>query len=131
MHLKILLPTKVLLDEPVTKIVAEAENGSFCLLPRHVDFLSALVPGILTFTTDDELEHYVAIGEGILVKAGDSVRISTRHAVRGTDLDQLRETVSNEFERIDDRERAARSAIAKLEADFARRFLELGELPRV
>ncbi|MCA9030472.1 MAG: F0F1 ATP synthase subunit epsilon [Planctomycetaceae bacterium] len=131
MNLKILLPTAVVLDEPVTKIVAEGEDGFFCLLPRHVDFLSALAPGILTFTTADELNHYVAIGEGILVKTGDLVRVSTRHAVRGTNLGELRETVAREFERIDDRERAARSAIAKLEADLARRFLGLGDHPRV
>ena len=45
MRLKVLLPTKVLIDEEVTKVVAEAENGSFCILPRHIDFVSALVPG--------------------------------------------------------------------------------------
>jgi len=45
MQLKVLLPTQVLVDEPVSKVVAEGEDGSFCLLPRHVDFTSALVPG--------------------------------------------------------------------------------------
>ena len=38
MRLKVLLPTPVLEDEEVAKVVAGAENGSFCLLPRHVDF---------------------------------------------------------------------------------------------
>ena len=28
------------------KLVAEAPNGAFCLLPRHVDFVAALVPGL-------------------------------------------------------------------------------------
>ena len=49
MQLKVLLPTQVLVDEPVSKVVAEGEDGSFCLLPRHVDFTSALVPGLLVF----------------------------------------------------------------------------------
>ena len=31
MKLKVWLPTSVLLDETVTKIKAEAENGHFCL----------------------------------------------------------------------------------------------------
>jgi F-type H+-transporting ATPase subunit epsilon len=47
MRLKILLPTEIILDKEVIKVVAEAENGYFCLLPRHVDFVSTLVPGIL------------------------------------------------------------------------------------
>ena len=45
MKLKVWLPISVLLDETVTKIKAEAENGHFCLLPHHIDFVTALVPG--------------------------------------------------------------------------------------
>jgi len=44
MRLKVLLPTEVLMDVEVTKVSAEAENGSFCLLPRHIDFVAALAP---------------------------------------------------------------------------------------
>ena len=51
MKLKILLPGGVLLDEEVKKVIVEAVNGSFCILPHHIDIVSALVPGILTFVT--------------------------------------------------------------------------------
>ena len=54
MRLKVLLPTKILIDEEVTKVVAEAEDGSFCILPRHIDFVSALVPGIFSFTSGED-----------------------------------------------------------------------------
>ncbi len=37
MRLKVLLPTKVLVDEPVTKISAQDGTGAFTLLPRHID----------------------------------------------------------------------------------------------
>lgn len=47
MQLKVLLPTEVLIDEAASKITAEAENGCFCLLPNHVDFVAGLVPGLL------------------------------------------------------------------------------------
>lgn len=131
MNLKILLPTEVLLDEPVTKVVAEAENGAFCLLPRHVDFVTALAPGILCFTTERDEERFAAHGEGILIKSGPEVRVSTRNGVRGDDLGALRQLVTQRFRVLDDRERVARSAMAKLEADFFRRFLEFGERERV
>ena len=49
MKLTVLLPTEILVDEEVAKVVAEAQNGSFCLLPRHIDFVAALVPGLLSF----------------------------------------------------------------------------------
>ena len=50
MKLKVWLPTEVLLEEDVIRIKAEAENGWFGLLPRHVDFVTALVPGVMTFS---------------------------------------------------------------------------------
>jgi F-type H+-transporting ATPase subunit epsilon len=126
-NLKLLLPTHVLIDQPVTRVVAEAENGLFCVLPKHIDFVASLVPGILTFATEEQPEQFVAIGEGIFVKSGSEVRVSTRNAVRGTDLGTLRQTVSEQFQVLDERERNVRSAMARLEADFVRRFLETGK----
>ena len=129
MQLKIQTPNEVLADEKVTKVVAEAENGCFCLLPRHVDFLAALVPGLLVFEDADANEHFVAVGEGLLVKKDQTVLVSVRQAVRGGDLGELQRTVREQFESIDDRERATHAAVAKLEASFLRRYLELtGEL---
>lgn len=128
MKLKILLPIEVLLEEETSKIVAEAENGSFCLLPRHIDFVTALVPGILTYVKgQDEREEMLAIDQGILIKCGPEVLVSTRNAVRGADLGMLRETVEQRFLALDEREKLARSALAHLEATFIRRFLKLGE----
>jgi F-type H+-transporting ATPase subunit epsilon len=127
MRLKVLTPTAVLFDQDVTKVIAEAENGSFCLLPRHIDFVAALVPGLLSFTTSDEHEEFLAVDEGMLVKCGAEVLVSTRMAVRGPDLGVLQRTVEEQFRRIDDHERQARAAAARLEADLVRRFMELGE----
>lgn len=127
MKLKVLLPTQVFLEEETTKIIAEAENGSFCLLPRHVDFVAALVPGILSFLKQPGGEEEVlAVDEGILVKCGPEVLVSTRNAVRGPDLGKLRETVEERFLTLDERERQVRSALAHLEAIFIRRFLRIG-----
>ncbi len=126
MNLRILLPTRILIDRPVDKVIAEAENGSFCLLPRHIDFVAALVPGLLSFTTDQQ-EQFVAIDEGVLVKNGADVLVSVRDAVIGPDLGLLRLMVRERFEALDEREKRARSALVRLEADFVRRFIELRE----
>jgi F-type H+-transporting ATPase subunit epsilon len=127
MKLKVLLPTEVLIDADVAKVVAEAENGTFCLLPRHIDFVAALVPGLLAFTTPEGQEAFLAIDEGILVKCGAEVFVSTRHAVRGPDLGTLRHTIEAQFRVLDEHEKMARAAMAKLEADVVRRFMELRE----
>lgn len=124
MKLKILLPTETLIDEAVTKITAEAENGSFTLLPRHIDFVTALVPGFLSFVSATGQEEFLAVDEGILVKRSDQVTVSTRNAVLGPNLGTLKQMVDAQFRVLDERERMARSAVAKLEADFVRRFVE-------
>jgi F-type H+-transporting ATPase subunit epsilon len=126
MRLKVLLPTRVLIDQDVTKVTAEAENGSFCILPRHIDFVAALVPGILSFKSNRE-EEFLAVDEGILVKRGNEVMVSIRKAVRGKNLGTLKQTVEEEFRILDEREKKTRSILAKLELDFARRFFQLRE----
>jgi F-type H+-transporting ATPase subunit epsilon len=125
MRLKVLLPSEVLLDATVTKVIAEAENGAFCLLPRHIDFIAALVPGLLSFETENGREEFLAIDEGILVKCGAQVLVSTRQAVRGPELGSLRQAIDEQFRAVDEQERKARAAAARLEADLVRRFLEL------
>lgn len=125
MKLKVLLPAEVLVEEDVAKVTAEAHNGSFCVLPKHVDFVAALVPGILSFETAGGRETFLAVDEGILVKCGEEVMVSTRNAMRGPDLGQLRRTVEERFEVLGDREKTARSAMVKIEAGFVRRFLEI------
>jgi F-type H+-transporting ATPase subunit epsilon len=126
-RLKVLLPSRVLVDEEVAKVVAEAENGWFCLLPRHADFVAALVPGVLLFSTADGAERLAAIDHGMLVKCAAEVLVSVWRGATGDDLGTLRAVVQREFLALDDRERAARSALARLEAGVVRRFVELEE----
>jgi F-type H+-transporting ATPase subunit epsilon len=125
MRLKVWLPTEVLLDEEVSRIKAEAENGWFGLLPRHVDFVTALVPGVMTFVPCGKPEAYLAIDHGILVKCGAEVSVSTRNAIRGADLSQLKQDVERQFLEREEKEKAARALEAKLEADLVRGLLEV------
>ena len=128
MRLKVLLPTEVLVDQSVTKVIAESENGSFCLLPRHIDFVAALAPGILSFEVESGQEGFVAVDQGILVKCGAEVFVSTLNAVRNDDLNTLKQTVERQFRVLDEREKLTRSALAKFEASIVRRFKELVQL---
>jgi F-type H+-transporting ATPase subunit epsilon len=127
MRLRILLPTHVLADERVTKVVAEADDGAFCLLPRHVDFVTALVPGVLVFQRAGNGERFAAIDRAVLVKCGREVSVSTPTGVVGTDLAALEALVEERFLDLDEHERKARTALARLEAGTLRRFRELQE----
>ena len=126
MNLKILLPFQILAEKTgVSRIVAEASEGSFGLLPRRLDCVAALAPGILTYETDADGEVFVAVDEGVLIKTGSDVVVSVRRALVGIDLGQLRAGVEHEFLTLDKNERDVRSVVAKLEAGFLLRFASL------
>jgi F-type H+-transporting ATPase subunit epsilon len=125
MNCKILLPSEVFFNKEVAKVVAEAGNGSFCLLPQHIDFAASLVPGLLRIVGPEGKEEFFAVDEGILVKRGSDVMVSTRNVIRIPDLGQLKQVVDEQFKALDDKEKAARTAAARLEADLVRRFMEL------
>jgi F-type H+-transporting ATPase subunit epsilon len=126
MKLKILLPFRVFAEvTEVKRIVAETPDGSFGLLPRRLDCVAALAPGILIYESAAEGEVYLAVDEGVLVKTGAEVRVSVRRAIRGGDLDRLRATVEQEFLVLDAREQQTRAVMAKLESGFLHRFVSL------
>jgi F-type H+-transporting ATPase subunit epsilon len=125
MRLKVLLPTEILLDrDGVDKISAEAENGSFTLLPRHIDYVTVLTAGLLSFTAGGR-ESFIAVDHGILVKVGAAVTVAARNAVKGGELGELEATIERQFAAADENERRARAAFEKLEAGFIRNLVEL------
>lgn len=126
MKLKIYIPSAVFLEEDVLKVIAESPKGSFCLLPRHIDYVMALVPGILSYTTMKEEECFTAVDSGLLVKQGDRILVSTRNAVSGA-LGELKQEVDRMIFEVDEHEKKTRSSVARLEADFVRRFVEFGK----
>jgi F-type H+-transporting ATPase subunit epsilon len=126
MNLKVLLPFQVYAEQTgVTRIVAETREGSFGLLPHRLDCVAALVPGILIYETESGGEVLLAVDEGVLVKTGADVLVSVRRAIAGTDLGQLHAAVEKEYLTLDENERSVRSAVAKLQSGFLRRFATL------
>lgn len=125
MNLKILLPFKVFADvKNVSSMVMETSEGSFGLLPQRLDCVAALIPGIFTYEADGT-SHYVAIDNGVMVKAGTQVLVSVRNAVGGADLGKLGELVKQDFKTQDENEKQALSVIAKLERGFIYSFDKL------
>ena len=124
MNLKVLLPFKVFAEKAgVSRIVAETREGTFGLLPRRLDCVAALTPGILVYETEADGEVYVAVDEGVLVKSGTEVLVSVRRALAGTDLGQLRAAVEQQFLTLDEHEQNVRSVLAKMESGLIRQMV--------
>lgn len=126
MKLRVLTPTHIAVDAETDKVTAESQSGSFCLLPRHVDYLAVLAPGLLAYLEDGN-EQFLAVNGGTLVKCGGEVLVSTTQAIPSKNLSEVRRTVEERFHDLSEREQKARTAMLRIEADFVRRFIELEE----
>lgn len=107
------------------KIITEDPRGYFCLLQHHIDFVTAVIPGILSYKQSAKDEIIMAIDEGILIKKGLTVTVSTRNIVAGGELGSLKRTIKEKFETLDEREKKTRAILLKLELDFMKQFKEM------
>lgn len=124
MTLKVLLPHKVFSEEQnVLRIVATTPQGAFGILPNRLDCVASLSAGILVIEVEGEEEAYIAVDEGVLVKAGADVRISVRNAMNGMGLEDLRHALEDEFIQLDEQEQKMRSALTKMESGFVQRLV--------
>ncbi len=127
MKIKIVVPTKVLLEAEVGKIIAEGKNGSFCLLPRHVDWVSLLTASILIFSDLAGNEQYLIHDEGVLVKCKNEVLIAIKHGWLEKKLGNLKEKLEKGFQTTEKEEEKTKILLKKLEADFMQRFLQINK----
>lgn len=126
MRLRVSLPEAVLLDvDGVRSVVAETVDGSLGILPQRLDCVAVLVPGILSYATDAAQRQYVAVDDGVLVKAGEDVQVSVRHALSGNDLAAMQQAVDDMLRQVDEEEREARVLLARMESGFIRQFRKL------
>lgn len=125
MKVTLRLPTKTLFEGDAVHLGAVAPNGAFGLLANHVDYVTAIVPSVLTLRLADGSEQIFGLDEGLLIKKGRDVVVVALRGVHGDDLGTLHDTVEASFIQMDEEERQARSALSRLEADMVRRFAEL------
>ncbi len=126
MRLLITTPAAIIVDQrDVISIRAEDESGEFGILPGHADFLTALTISVVSWRTAIEPPRFCATRQGMLsVSQGQEVRIATREAMVGDDLDHLENIVLAAFRTTADAERVARTASLKLEMKAIRQILQ-------
>ena len=125
MKVRILSPIGPVLDEEAEKISFESLSGSRTFLPNHIDTVSALPPNIVSVRTTAHKDIYLACTQGVLVKQGSQVLISVHKAVIGNDLNNLATLIKTEFAQDEDNRRQVNTAIARLEAQLSRGFVNL------
>lgn len=132
MRLRVLRPSAVAVQAAVGRVRAEAPApvGSFTLLPRHVDVVTPLSQGLLSYTQEDGHEVSLAVDGGTLVKVGDEIIVSTPNVVEGVGPEGLREAIAEHFGHEEEQDQRARTALDRIGADLVERLVELEELRR-
>lgn len=125
MQLQVYSSACLLLDKTVVKIIAEAGDGSFCLLPRHIDFLAELPLGLIQLQPLNEPPSYCAVDKGILVKCGRKVSVVAFSAAYSEDIERLNAVIAQQYGAQSAVEEQARSALARLEAAALRGIADL------
>ena len=124
MKLRIFSPIGVILETPVQQIDFESISGFFTLLPKHTDIVSALKIGILRYKTNNTIS-YVACNKGVLVKKNDTVSVSTKMAILGTDLKELETKITTDFKMMEEERKEINTTMAKLEISLAKGIMSL------
>lgn len=125
MKLAVRTPLELLVEvDDVERVAAETDDGAFAVAPRHMDFVTTVAPGILSYTVAGD-EHTLAVDRGILVKCGSQVLVSVRDAVGSDSVEELERELREHLLVRDERERHALSALARLESGVVRAFVDI------
>jgi len=62
-RLRIVTPTRLLIDQEVDEVTAPGVMGEFGVLPNHIAFLTLLVPGEMSYK-QGMTRHYLAVNGG-------------------------------------------------------------------
>ncbi|MEO1775343.1 MAG: ATPase [Pseudomonadota bacterium] len=127
MQVSLRTPADAVFEGPVEKLAARGLQGRFAMLPAHADMVAPLLTGVVALTVVGGAERFFGVDEGVLVKQGATVRAYVFRIVPGASLEEVRRTAAVRFGEIADRERRARTALARLEIGAMRRFADLLE----
>lgn len=127
MQLTVLTPLGVVLQTKALKVTMETLSGYHTLLPKHVDFISALGPNIMQYYDENNNPKYVACHNGIVVKKGATVTVSVQDAILGDKLDELESTLAKVYKENEEQRKELNTAIARLELGIVRGFSRLRE----
>jgi F-type H+-transporting ATPase subunit epsilon len=123
MKLRIVTPLAVIVDEDIDSLCAEDVSGSFGILAGHAPFLTALTISIVSWRYAGQERFCAVRGGSLTVANGNSVAITTREAVAGTNLATLDAEVLARFRSEADAERVEHVESVQLQLNAIRQMV--------
>jgi F-type H+-transporting ATPase subunit epsilon len=86
LKLEIVTPEKKVLDETVDSVTVPTASGEAGILPNHAPLISALKPGILTYSNKGTTER-LAVARGFVEVSSNTVSVLTDTAETAEEID--------------------------------------------
>ena len=86
LKLEIVTPEKKVFDETVDSVTVPTASGEAGILPNHAPLISALKPGILSYSNKGATER-LAVGAGFVEVSSDQVSVLTDTAETAGEID--------------------------------------------
>jgi F-type H+-transporting ATPase subunit epsilon len=94
-RLRVVTPSRLLLDDVVDEVTAPGALGEFGVLPNHIAFLTLLVPGEMSYK-EGTSRHYVAVSGGYAEVLNDVMTVLASAAEFAAEIDINRARQSKE-----------------------------------
>ncbi|MGI5862946.1 MAG: F0F1 ATP synthase subunit epsilon [Myxococcales bacterium] len=100
-HLEIVTPERKVVSADVDEVRAPGASGLFGVRPGHAPFITAVMPGELSFELEGRPRRY-AIGGGFIEVSEDRVRVlaDTAEAAEEIDLERAQRAAADAQERL-------------------------------
>ncbi len=124
LHLEVITPEKVILDEEVDEITISTTTGEISILPNHENLLTKIIPGEMTIKNNGKNDHFAVTG-GFLEVSENKISILADYAVRAEDIEigKAQEAQERAKKRMEEHEKDKDFKIA--ESELRRAILEL------
>lgn len=87
LHLKIVTPEKLVIDEEVDMVTLPSSEGEIGILPHHTSLMARLKPGELRIKKGNKVEIFAA-GDGFIQVANNTLTILTDLVINEEHIDE-------------------------------------------
>ncbi len=124
LHIHVVTPEKVLLDDDVDEIIAPTTSGEITILPHHIPLVSQLMPGELIIKKHGREENMIVVG-GFLQVNATGVIVLADYATLGKDISASKAEEAKKQAEKAMKEKTTERDFIVAQAEFQKAILEL------
>lgn len=124
MHIQVVTPEKVLLDEEADEVIIPTTSGEITVLPHHIPLVSQIAPGIMIIKRHGHEDDMVIQG-GFIQITDTVIRVLADYAVAGKDVSVAQAEEAKRRAEKAMREKTSEKEVLMAETELQRAILEL------